>query len=68
VRYHGRMPADAARPSVGPSAAPQEDPEAVIELLQEWLADESGYDESTWPELKAALDQDRLSARKLFDE
>jgi hypothetical protein len=36
-------------------------------LLDEWLADDSGYDEKTWPELKAALDRDRLSARKFFD-
>lgn len=37
-------------------------------LLYEWLADDSGYDEETWPKLKAALEQDRLSARSLFDE
>jgi hypothetical protein len=42
--------------------------EAVLALLDEWLDDESGYDEQTWPELKDALDRDRLSARKLFDE
>ena len=42
-------------------------PEAVIALLDEWLQDESGYDEETWPELKEALDRDRLSKRKLFD-
>lgn len=35
-------------------------------LLDEWLADESGYDEEAWPELKEALDRDRLSYRKLF--
>jgi len=35
-------------------------------VLEEWLADESGYDEETWPELKQALDQDRPSDRKLF--
>ncbi len=43
-------------------------PEAVIALLDRWLRDESGYDEETWPELKKALDRDRLSERKLFDE
>lgn len=42
-------------------------PEAVIALLDRWLQDESGYDEETWPELKEALDRDRLSERKLFD-
>jgi hypothetical protein len=42
-------------------------PEAVIALLDRWLQDESGYDEETWPELREALDRDRLSERKLFD-
>lgn len=27
----------------------------AVELLDEWLADESGYDEETWPELAKAL-------------
>ena len=45
----------------------QTSPEDVITLLDEWLQDESGYDEETWPELKEALDRDRLSERKLFD-
>ncbi|HEX7446807.1 MAG TPA: hypothetical protein VF306_04635 [Pirellulales bacterium] len=40
----------------------------AIALLDRWLRDESDYDEKTWPELKAALDRDRLSERKLFDE
>lgn len=43
--------------------------EAVIELLKEWLQDESGYDEEAWPELKKALDAERrrVGARRLFD-
>ena len=40
----------------------------LIRLLDEWMADESGYDEETWPELKAALDHNRDSYRKLFNE
>lgn len=36
-------------------------------LLDEWMADESGYAEETWPELKEALDRDRLGYRKLFE-
>ena len=39
----------------------------AIALLDTWLSDDSGYDEETWPELKAGLERDRLSARKLFD-
>lgn len=40
----------------------------AIALLERWLNEESDYDEQTWPELKSALDRDRLSDRKLFDE
>ena len=32
----------------------------VLALLDKWLQDESGYDEETWPELKVALDRERL--------
>jgi predicted DNA-binding antitoxin AbrB/MazE fold protein len=44
--------------------------EKTIRLLDEWMADESGYDEETWPEIKAALNRERdnVSARRLFDE
>jgi len=42
----------------------------VIRLLDEWLADESGYDEETWPLLKEALNRERelVGAPKLFPE
>lgn len=40
----------------------------ISHLLSEWLTDESGYDEETWPKLKAALEEDHYSARSLFDE
>jgi hypothetical protein len=42
----------------------------AIALLDEWMADESGYDESTWPDLKKALNCNReaIGAEKLFDE
>jgi hypothetical protein len=41
----------------------------TIALLKEWLSDESGYDEQTWPQLKVGLDRERrrLGARRLFD-
>lgn len=53
---------------------PQESPKTaeqaaeVARLLNEWLEDESGYDEENWPKLKAALEEDHFSARSLFDE
>jgi len=31
----------------------------VVSLLDEWLADESGYDEETWPKLHADLEGGR---------
>ena len=45
-------------------AAQRKKNEAARELLRKWMADESGYDEETWPILKAALEEDRLSPRK----
>jgi excisionase family DNA binding protein len=42
--------------------------EQLRRLLDSWMADESGHDEKTWPKLKAVLEEDRLSARRLFDE
>lgn len=42
---------------------------AMIELFRDWLTDESGYDEQTWPKLKSALNRERarIGARELFD-
>ncbi len=41
----------------------------AIALLSAWLADESGYDEQTWPRLKRSLERERkrVGARSLFD-
>jgi hypothetical protein len=58
----------AGRKSRSSDARRQTKPGELIALLDEWLQDKSGYDEETWPELKEALDRDRLSNRKLFDE
>jgi hypothetical protein len=52
-----------AKHSVRPSRTAE-----AIALIDRWLSDESDYDEKTWTELKAALDRDRPSDRKLFDE
>ncbi|MEP7337406.1 MAG: hypothetical protein ABI977_06640 [Acidobacteriota bacterium] len=41
---------------------------ACIELINEWLADESGYDEEAWPKLKQLLEENRSSNRSLFNE
>jgi hypothetical protein len=47
-------------------AAQRKKNEAARELLRQWMADESGYDEATWPILRAAIEEDRLSPRKRF--
>ena len=36
------------------------------QLLHAWLADETGYDEKTWPSLKQALEANRPGQRRLF--
>lgn len=41
---------------------------AALRLLREWMADESGCDEETWPLLKKAIKEDRLSERKRFGD
>jgi hypothetical protein len=38
------------------SAKERERAEKVIQLLDEWMADESGHDEEMWPKLKAVLE------------
>ncbi|MEW6364984.1 MAG: hypothetical protein AB1714_10130 [Acidobacteriota bacterium] len=42
------------------------DNEGALDLLREWLADESGYDESVWTRLHDAIEAHRLSARRRF--
>jgi excisionase family DNA binding protein len=46
----------------------QERAQRLARALDEWMADESGHDEAMWPRLKAVLEQDRLSARRLFSD
>lgn len=48
----------------------QERAKKLRAMLDEWMKDESGYDEETFPKLKEALERerDRLSSRRLFDD
>jgi hypothetical protein len=41
----------------------------LVELLDEWAADNSGYEDEAWPQLQSALDDERrrLDMRRLFD-
>jgi len=42
--------------------------EAIIHILEEWMADESGYDEKVWPIVKKDLEENRLSYRSRFSD
>jgi hypothetical protein len=42
--------------------------QSAINLLNEWLADESGYDEQVWPAARKAIAENALSSRKRFDD
>ncbi|MEH1812651.1 MAG: hypothetical protein V7K26_29330 [Nostoc sp.] len=35
--------------------------EKLVGLVDEWMADESGYDEQTYPQIETALNQNQLS-------
>jgi hypothetical protein len=50
--------------------APNPQAARLLTLMEEWLQDESGYDEEAWPALKKALNEerDRVGARRLFDD
>lgn len=39
---------------------------AAIALLDSWLADDSDYDENTWPALKERIEEARTSSRRRF--
>ncbi len=42
--------------------------EGLLDLMEEWMADESGYEERTWPELKNNIEANRMSYRKRFSD
>jgi hypothetical protein len=47
-------------------AAQRQKNEAARRLLQEWLTDDSGYDEEVWSKVKQIIEENRLSPRKRF--
>ncbi len=66
------MTAQAILPNISPllNLEPHtpEQLEQLMRLLDEWIADESGYEESTWDELAKAIDKERdvTKSRRLF--
>jgi len=57
-----------ARSSRTPESLARIKARKLKKLLDTWLADESGYDERVWPRLKRAIEENRLSSRKRFDD
>jgi hypothetical protein len=43
---------------------PKANQSAILRALEEWLANESGYDAKVWPELKESIERNRVSRRK----
>jgi hypothetical protein len=41
--------------------------EVAMHLLEDWLADDSGYDEMVWETVKTTIEENRLSERRCFD-
>lgn len=48
------------------SPTPEQRREALTELLRRWREEDEEEQRETWEYLKKALDEDRLSYRKLF--
>lgn len=70
VRHTSAAARSTAVPLIADTEDRRDQNDAVIRRLDEWLADESGYDEETWPRLREALDceRERVGARELFRE
>jgi len=56
----------AQTPDAVSSSHPRQDPQAVIRVLRSWCEDDPDEQRETWEFLRRALDEDRLSDRKLF--
>ena len=52
----------------GGDIATGKDVESRMQLLDEWMNDESGYDEKNWPEIRSAIEKNRFSLRRRFHE
>lgn len=56
------FPMDGGSPPIKPNHR------AARAAIAEWLADDSDYDEKTWPEIQAAIEDNRLSERNRFGD
>lgn len=42
--------------------------EAVLKLVEQWLAEDDGYDQEVWPIIRQDIEEYRLSDRSRFHE
>ncbi len=59
---------DGVRPTQGtpPRSSRTDGHASAIALLDEWLADDSGYDERIWPAVRSGIERARTSTRRRF--
>lgn len=65
---HSQLETEKSEAETPKMNAQREKNQAARRLIQEWLMDESGYDEAIWPTVKQAIEENRTSYRKHFDE
>ncbi len=54
--------------AVTPESSPAKgSPEALLRLVDKWLAEDDGYDAVTWPVIREDIEEYRLSDRDRFD-
>lgn len=42
--------------------------EAVLKLVEQWLAEDDGYDQEVWPIIRQDIEENRLSDRSRFHD
>lgn len=59
---------EVSQPVVTGSSPRKRGVDGLLDLMEEWMSDESGYEERTWPELKKNIEANRMSYRKRFSD
>ena len=50
------------------SAASRGSAEVILKLVEQWLAEDDGYDHEVWPIIQQGIEENRLSDRSRFHE
>jgi hypothetical protein len=65
---HDSSPSAADKTADPPVQSDQDSYRAAVQLLADWKAEESGYDEQTWPLIRKSVERNRLSLRPRFSD